>query len=108
MLDGHISTCLNKDTRDLFMLCIMLVCQLHRVSFTIVVNFFLLLFASHLSFVRLCLTFFSFDSFAFHCSLFIVQKKIFNSDPVLHSRYFDPLVSEVPVHHHLCKSNVLV
>ncbi len=55
------------------------------------------------SFVRLC---FPFDSFAFHCSLF--KRNIFNSDPGLYSRYFDPVpvVCEVLVqHHHLCKSN---
>ncbi len=31
-LDGHISTCFNKDTRDLFMLSIVLMCQLNRVD----------------------------------------------------------------------------
>jgi hypothetical protein len=43
---------------------------------------------------------FSFDYFVllnFHCSLFI--GKIFNSDPGLYSRYFDPVT-----HHHLSKS----
>jgi hypothetical protein len=38
-LDGHISTCFNKDTLDLFMLCIMLMCQLYCVVFYIVVQF---------------------------------------------------------------------
>jgi hypothetical protein len=49
-LGGHISTCSNKDTRDLFMLCIVLMCQL-VVSYFIVVHLFCSLFDFHLSFV---------------------------------------------------------
>jgi hypothetical protein len=37
--DGHISTYFNEDTRDLFMLCIVLMCQINR--FIIVVQFIL-------------------------------------------------------------------
>ncbi len=72
-LDGHISTYFNKDTCDLFMLRIVLMSQLHRVVLIIVVSLFCLLFdfPIHL----FCSTFVSFDSFAFHCSLFVVQKK---------------------------------
>ncbi len=105
-LDGHISTYFNKDTHDLFMLCIVLMCQLYHIVFIIVVRFLCLLF--EFSFI-FCSTFVSFDSFAFYCSLF--KKKRFNSDPGLYSRYFDPVVCEVPAvplykkyHHHLCKS----
>ncbi len=76
-LDGHITTCFNKDTHDLFMLCIMLMCQLHHVVFYIVVRFIIVVWFSFefcSSFVQLL---FSFDSFAFFsiCSLFIVQKR---------------------------------
>jgi hypothetical protein len=78
-LDGHISTCFNKDTRDLFMLCIMLMCQYYCVDLLLFDLFcslfdFSFTFCStfHLPFVRLL---FSFNSFAFHCSLFVVQKK---------------------------------
>jgi hypothetical protein len=67
--------------------------------FIIVVSLFCLLFDFSFIFFS---TFVSFDSFAF--SLFVVQKKIFNSDPGLYSRYFDPVVREVPLHRHLCKS----
>ncbi len=106
MLDGHISTYFNKDTRDLFMLCIMLVCQLNRVVFIIVVRFILLLFDFHLSYLRLLFDF-CFHSilllYTVHCLLF--KKKIFNSDPGLHSRYFDPAVPLYKkYHHHRCKS----
>jgi hypothetical protein len=38
-LGGHISTCFNKDTCDLFMLCIMLVCQLNCVVFIFILLF---------------------------------------------------------------------
>jgi hypothetical protein len=41
----------------------------------------------------------------FLCLMFIVQRKRFNSDHGLYSSYLDPIVREVPVHHHLCKSN---
>jgi hypothetical protein len=110
MLDSHISTCINKDTLHLFILCIMLVCQLYRVDFISVVRFILLLFNFHLSFVHLLFDFlFSFDYFAFYCSLFVVQEKIFNSDPGLHSRYFDLAVSLYKkFHHHLCKSIITI
>jgi hypothetical protein len=33
-LNGHISKYFNKDTRDLFMLCTVLMCQLYRVLFS--------------------------------------------------------------------------
>jgi hypothetical protein len=91
------------------MLCIMLKCQLYPAVpvFINVVRFISLLLNFSLSF---CLSFvrllFSFDSFAY--SLFIVhcsKEKRFNSDPGLYSRYFDPVVREVPVRHHQCKSN---
>ncbi len=65
--DGHISTYFNKDTRDLFMLCIVLMCQLHRVAFIIVVHLFCSLFDFSLTF---CLIIVSTDS-----SAFIVQRK---------------------------------
>jgi hypothetical protein len=48
-LDGHILTCFNKDTRDLFMLCIVLMCQLYCVLFIIVVRFISLLFDFYLN-----------------------------------------------------------
>ncbi len=86
-----LSTCFNKNTRDLFMLCIMLVAS-YRVLFYYCCSF-ILLFVYRLSccsFIRLlfifCSTFVSFDSlvrFNFHCSLFM--RKIFNSDPGLYS-----------------------
>ncbi len=41
--------------------------------------------------------------FIVHCSLF--KEKRCNSEPGLYSRHFDPIVHEVPVHRHLCKSN---
>ncbi len=93
-LGGHISTCFNKDTRDLFMLCIMLVCQLHRVVFYYCCSIFIkVLFV-------FCFIWF-FCIFIVHCS----KEKIFNSDPGLYSSYFD---SAVPLYkkyrHHLCKS----
>jgi hypothetical protein len=92
-LDGYISACFNKDTRNLFMLCIMLVCQLYRVVFYYCCSIYLiivqLLFEFCSSFVRLL---FSFDYFAFSLSLLVVQRKKFNSDPGLYSRYFDPVV----------------
>jgi hypothetical protein len=105
-MDGHISTYFNKGSRDLFMLYTMLACQLYRVVFYyccsiyfIVVQFsfeFLFVFCSTFVFIQ----FFAFLLFIVHCS----KEKIFNSDPGLYSRYFDPVVREVPVHHHLCKS----
>jgi hypothetical protein len=74
------------------MLCMMLVCQLYRVVFIIVVRFILLLFDFHLSFVRLLFDFcFHSILLLFHCSLF--KEKRFNSDPGFHSRYFDPVQS---------------
>jgi hypothetical protein len=94
------STYFNKDNRDLFMSCIMLMCQLYHVEFHFCCSIVLLLLDFYLILFDFC---FPFDSFAFHCSLFM--RKIFNSDPGLYSRYFDPVVREVPVHHHLCKSN---
>jgi hypothetical protein len=49
---------------------------------------------------------FLFDSFYFHCSLFMRKYSILILD-CMYSRYFDPVpvVREVRVHHHLCKSN---
>jgi hypothetical protein len=104
MLDGHISTCFNKDTHDLFMLCRMRMCQLYRVVFynCCLIHFIVvqLSFHFHSSFFQLL---FSFDSLLFivRCS----KEKIFNSDPGLYSRYFDPAVPLYQkYHHHLCKS----
>ncbi len=66
-----------------------------------VVRFFIVVVQLiHSSLFIFCSTFVSFDYFVrfnVHCSLFI--GKIFNSDPGLYSRYFDPLI-----HHHLSKS----
>jgi hypothetical protein len=89
----------NKDTRDLFMLCLILMCQLHRVLFYYCYSIILLLldFYSILFIFLLSIQFFS-----FHCSLFM--RKIFNSDPGLYSRYFDPIVCEVPVTITICAS----
>ncbi len=87
----------------LFMLCIVLICELYRVVFIIVVQFILLLF--NFSFV-FCSTFVFIQFFCFfivHCSL--LKEKRLNSDPGLYSRHFNPVVREVPVHHHLCRSN---
>jgi hypothetical protein len=97
--DSHILTFFNKDTRDLFIVHIVLVpvivfviyycCSL----FIVVVHLFCYVFDFHSFFVRLL----------FHCSLF--KRKRFNSDPGLCSRYFDPVVPAVQeYHHHLCKS----
>ncbi len=69
------------------MLCIVLMCQL---IMQIIIVFHCTTFYS--SYVRLL---FSFDSFTVHYSLF--KRKRFNSDPGLYSRYFDPVVCEVPV-----------
>ncbi len=104
MLDGHISTCFHKDTRDLFMLCIMLMCQLHRVVFYYSCLIILLLFDFHSSFVHALFDFcVPFNSFA--CSQFVVQRKKFNPDPGLHSRYLKPAVPLYKkYHHHLYKS----
>jgi hypothetical protein len=93
----------NEDTREVFMLCIMLMCQLHRVGFIIVVRLFCLLFDfSRSSFVRLL----------FHLILcfFIVIVSLFKerrlrSDPGSYSRDFDPAVPLYKNYHrHLCKS----
>jgi hypothetical protein len=109
-LGGHISTFFNKDTCDLFMLCIVFMCQLHRVVFyyccSLLLLLFVILFVARLfrsSFVRLL---FSFDSLLFIVSLF--KRKRVNSDPGLYSRYFDPIqplyLLYKKYHHHLCKS----
>ncbi len=72
-LDGHISTCFNKDTHYLFMLCIVLMCELYHVVFIIVVQFILLLFDF---FIRLLFDFcFHSILLLLYCSLFIVKKK---------------------------------
>jgi hypothetical protein len=97
-----ISTRFNKDTCDLFMLCILLVCQLYTYCFIIVVRFSLLLFI-----LFICLLFIFYSSFVplmFHLiilfnSMFIVHQKMFNSDPGLYSRYFDPTSERVNKHH---------
>ncbi len=68
-LDSHISTYFNEDTCDLFMLCIVLMCQLHRVDFIIVARFCSLF---DLSFV-FCSTFVFIGFFWF--LLFIVQRE---------------------------------
>jgi hypothetical protein len=65
----HISTYFNKDTRDLFMLCIVLMCQLYYCCSIIL--FVVRLF--HSSFVQL---FFSFDYFAFPLFIVCCSKKI--------------------------------
>ncbi len=80
----------NKDTHDLLMLCIEFMCQLNHVLFIVIVCYFVHCLTFPLFFVWLL---FSFNSFAFHCSLF--KRKKFNSDPGLYSRYFDPI--QVPV-----------
>ncbi len=72
MLDSHISTYFNKDTSDLFMLCIVLMCQLYCVLFIIVVRFILLLLDFHSSLFDFC---FYLILLLFHCSLFVVQRK---------------------------------
>jgi hypothetical protein len=102
-LDGHISTCCNKGTRDLFVLRIMLVYQLYRVVFYYCCSIYFIdvQFSFKFFFTFVFIRFFCF--FIVHCSLF--KRKILNSDPRLYSRYFDPVVREVPVHHLLCKSN---
>jgi hypothetical protein len=86
-----------------FMLCIVLMCQL-------IVYHFNLLFYSMIVVRLLCSLFnflfivcsilFSIWFFAFHNSLFRCskeRKKRYNYDPGLYSRYFDPVVHEVPV-----------
>ncbi len=107
-LYGHILTCFNKDTLDLFMLCIVLMCQLYRVVFYYCCSILLVLF---IYFVRcstfpfiVCSTFVSFDSFAFN--LFIVH--------CLKRKYSVLILDCIPGilillyknyhHHHLCKS----
>jgi hypothetical protein len=82
----------NKDISDLFILCILCLCQLSFCNLLcslliVVVHLFRSLLDSHLFLIQLL----------FHCSLF--KRKRFNSDPGLCSRYFDPAY-----HHHLCKS----
>jgi hypothetical protein len=101
MLDSHISTYFNKDTCDLHIYVV------HSAHVPVISCSILLLLFDYFVVVLLFFDFVNllFDSFAF--SLFIVQWKMFNSDPGLYSRYFDPVpvVHEVLVHHHLCKSN---
>ncbi len=82
-LDGHISTCFNEDTRDLFMLCIILICQLYRVVFYYCCSIYFIVVRLSFEFcpyfVRLL---FSFDSFDFSLFIFRCSKeKIFSSDP---------------------------
>jgi hypothetical protein len=95
----------------IYLCCALCACASYIVYYFIIVDLIiLLLFYFHLSFIKLlfdfCFSFNSFVRFDFHCSLFM--RKIFNSDPGLYSRYFDPVpvVHEVFVkQHHLCKSN---
>ncbi len=75
-------------------LCKVFMCQLNHVVFYYCCSIILLLF-----------NFIQFFSIQFHCLKKWFMRKIFNSDPGLYSRYFDPIVHEVPVHHNLCKSN---
>jgi hypothetical protein len=101
MLGSHISTCFNKDTRDFFMLCIMLVCPLLYIVLLLLFDLFSCCLTYLFFFVHVCLTFVSFYYFVrfnFHC--FFVQREIFNSDPGLYSRYIDPGPVTVQ-HHHL-------
>jgi hypothetical protein len=101
----------NKDSRDLFMLCIVFMCQLYRVLFIIVVQFhccslFCVLFDFSVhSFVQLL---FSFESLLFIYSLFHCTKEkdsilILDSIPgisiLLHVKYLStivPAVQEIP------------
>jgi hypothetical protein len=80
----------NKDTHDLFMLCIVFMCSLYRGLFIIVVRLFCSCFDLYSFF---CSTFVLIRLFCFHCSLF--KRKRFKSDPGLYSRYFDPAVPVV-------------
>jgi hypothetical protein len=98
MLDGHIQTCFNKDTHALFMLYIVFVassCVLFYDCSLIYFIFVRLSFVFCSSCVQLLFHLILLCSLIVHCSLFI--RKIFNSDPGLYSRYFDPVVREVPV-----------
>jgi hypothetical protein len=93
-LDSHISTCFNKDTRYLFMFCIVLMCQLYHVDLLLLFVYFCSLFNFSIQLLfdfcfHLILLF-----FIVHCPLF--KRKRFYSDPGLYSRYFDPVVQEVP------------
>jgi hypothetical protein len=54
----------NKDTRDLFILCIMLVCQLYRVLLLLLFNLFCCCLTSLFFFVHLLFDFCSFAYFA--------------------------------------------
>ncbi len=88
----------NKDTHDLFMLCIVLMCQLYRVVFYHCCSiYYCCLFI--LFVVRSVHLLFAFCSHSilllFIYSLFMFKRKRFNSDPGLYSRYFDPVVQEL-------------
>jgi hypothetical protein len=69
----------NKDTRDLFMLCIVFMCQLYRVLFIIVARVYyccsFILFIVRLSFVLMSDFCYFSILLLFIYSLFIVQKK---------------------------------
>ncbi len=54
ILDGHISTYFNKDTCDLFMLCIVFMCQLYCVVFYYCRSIILLLFDLYLILLDFC------------------------------------------------------
>jgi hypothetical protein len=80
------------------MLCIVLMCQLYSVFYYCCSTYFVvvrLLFVFCSPIVRLLFSFNSFVQFNLHYSLFM--RIIFYSDPGLYSRYFDPVVQEVPV-----------
>ncbi len=81
-LDGHISPYFNKDTRDLFMLCIVFMCQLNCVLFIVVVRLFCSLFDFFIH------SLFNFCSrsilLLFIHSLFVIQEKRFNYNPGLY------------------------
>jgi hypothetical protein len=103
MLDGHISTYFNKDTHDLFMLCIVLMCQLYRVVFYYCCSIIFVVVRLLFDFVHLLFGFcFHSILLLFHCSL--LMRKVFNSHPGLYSRYSDPVVREVPVTITICAS----
>ncbi len=78
-LDVHISTCFNKDTYDLFMLCIVLVCQLYSVFLLLLLDLFCCCSIIHSSLFIFWSTFVSFKYFVrfnVHCSLFIGKYSI--------------------------------
>ncbi len=77
--DGQISTFFNKDTRNLFMLCIIFMCQLCCLLFIIVAQFYFccsfILFVVQFSFILLFDCCSHLILLLFIYSLFIVQKE---------------------------------